>query len=222
MTDAEARRAALVELQGLEQVKEQVRDARHGAFLEQLRQDVSYAGRMFVKHRGFTTAAVLTLALGIGSATAVFSIVDTVIYRPLPYKDPGRLVKIAGNAAGVLTDDVSFADFADLRDRNRVFEQMAADDGTDYTVTIDGRPKSRARRDGDDVVATRPSASQPILGRSFLPEEDQPGRNHVRDPDGRILAPGVRRRSARRRTDADGERRGAHDRRRAAAERTAV
>src|SRR5688500_9683081 len=72
MADAAARRAALIELQGLEQVKEQVRHARHGALLEQLRQDVSYAGRMFVKNRGFTAAAVLTLALGIGATTAIF------------------------------------------------------------------------------------------------------------------------------------------------------
>jgi putative ABC transport system permease protein len=178
MTDAEARRAALVELQGLEQVKEQVRDARHGAVLEQLRQDVSYAGRMFVKHRGFTTAAVLTLALGIGAATAVFSIVDTVIYRPLPYKEPGRLVKITGNSAGLLTDDVSFADFADLRDRNQVFEQMAADDGTDYTVTING--KATSVLGGMVTTSWLPTLGvQPIVGRSFLPEEDQPGRNHV-------------------------------------------
>ena len=140
MTEEAARRGALLELQGFEQVKERVRDARGGAVFEQFLQDLSYAGRMFVKNRGFTAASVLTLALGIGATTAIFSIVDTVIYRPLPYNDPERLVKIAGNAAGVLTDDVSFADFADLRDRNHVFEQMAADDGTDYTVTIDGTP----------------------------------------------------------------------------------
>ena len=65
-----------------------MRDARAGALLEQFCQDLCYAGRMFVKNRGFTAAAVPTLALGIGATTAIFSIVDTVIYRPLPYKDP--------------------------------------------------------------------------------------------------------------------------------------
>jgi putative ABC transport system permease protein len=178
MPDADARRAALIELQGLEQVKEQVRDARAGALLEQLRQDVSYAGRMFVKNRGFTAAAVLTLALGIGATTAIFGIVDTVIYRPLPYREPGRLVKIAGNAAGVPTDVVSFADFADIRDRNRAFEQIAADDGTDFTVTIDGKPRSVLG--GMVTTSWLPTLGvQPILGRSFLPEEDQPGRSRV-------------------------------------------
>ena len=178
MADADARRGALIELQGLEQVKEQVRDARHGALLEQLRQDVSYAGRMFIKNRGFTAAAVLTLALGIGATSAIFSIVDTVIYRPLPYKDPGRLVKIAGFAAGQPTDVLSFADFADLRDRNRAFEQIAADDGTDFTVTFDGKPRSVL----GGMVTTSWLATlgvQPMLGRSFLPEEDEPGRGRV-------------------------------------------
>jgi putative ABC transport system permease protein len=178
LTEADARRAALLEVQGIEQVKERVRDARRGALVEQFLQDLSYAGRMFVKNRGFTAAAVLTLALGIGATTAIFSIVDTVIYRPLPYKDPGRLVKIAGNTAGILTDDVSFADFADLRDRNHVFEQMAADDGTDYTVTIDGTAKSVL---GGMVTTSwlQTLGVQPILGRSFLAEEGQPGRNRV-------------------------------------------
>jgi putative ABC transport system permease protein len=178
MAGADARRAALIELQGLEQVKEQVRHARQGALLEQLRQDVSYAGRMFVKNRGFTAAAVLTLALGIGATSAIFSIVDTVIYRPLPYKDPGRLVKIAGFAAGQPTDVLSFADFADLRDRNRAFEQIAADDGTDFTVTFDGKPRSVL----GGMVTTSWLATlgvQPMLGRSFLPEENEPGRSRV-------------------------------------------
>ena len=144
-----------------------------------------------------------------------------MIYRPLPYKDPGRLVKIAGNSAGLLTDDVSFADFADLRDRNRVFEQMAADDGTDYTVTIDG--KATSVLGGMVTTSWLPTLGvQPIVGRSFLPEEDQPGRNRVVILTARVLAPRVRRRSARRRPDRDCERRGAHDCRRAAAERAAV
>jgi len=178
LTEEEARRSALLELQGLEQVKERVRDARSGALFEQFLQDLSYAGRMFVKNRGFTAASVLTLALGIGATTAIFSIVDTVIYRPLPYKDPERLVKIAGNTARILTDDVSLADFADLRDRNQVFEQMAADDGTDYIVTIDGTPAPVL---GALVTTSwlQTLGVQPILGRSFLREESQPGRNQV-------------------------------------------
>jgi predicted permease len=174
----EARRLALVEFQGVEQVKERVREERAGATPEQLWQDLSYAARMFVKNRGFTAAAVATLALGIGSSTAIFTIVDTVVYRPLPYADPGRLVKICGNAAGLTTDDVSYADFGDIRDGNRVFDLMAADDGTAYTVTIEGtrQPVLGA------MVTTSWLATlgvRPALGRTFLPEEAQPGRNRV-------------------------------------------
>jgi predicted permease len=178
MSEPDARRAALLELQGLEQVKEQVRDARTGALVEQIRQDLSYAGRMFVKTPGFTAAAVVTLALGIGATTAIFSIVDTVVYRPLPYKDPGRLVKIAGNTTGVLQDDVSFADFADVRDLNRVFEGVAADDGIQFSVKDEGRERTVA---GAMVTAGwLPTLGvQPIHGRAFLPEESMPGRNHV-------------------------------------------
>ena len=84
MTDANARRSALVELGGFEQVPESVRDARSGALLDQLRQDLVYACRMLSRNRGLTTIAATTLALGIGANTAIFSIVDTVVFRSMP------------------------------------------------------------------------------------------------------------------------------------------
>ncbi len=89
-----ARRAALIELGGVEQIRESVRDVRAGALVDQLRQDLFYAIRALGRNRGFTAVAVSTLALGIGANTAIFSIVDTVVFRPLPYKDPARLFKI--------------------------------------------------------------------------------------------------------------------------------
>src|SRR5258708_58446 len=178
MAADDARGGALMEMQGLEQVKEQVRNARSGAVIEQIRQDLSYAVRMSVKNRGFTAASVLTLALGIGATTAIFSLVDTVIYRPLPYKDPGRLVKIAGNNTGQLQDDVSYADFADVRAGNHVFDGVAADDGVELTLIDGGRSQSVMGA----VVTTDwlPTLGvQPVVGRVFLPEEALPGRNRV-------------------------------------------
>ncbi len=80
VSSEEARRAALIELGGLEQVKEQVRDARSGFVIEQLRQDLFYAVRMLRRNVGFAAIAVITLALGIGATTAVFSVVDTVVF----------------------------------------------------------------------------------------------------------------------------------------------
>jgi predicted permease len=174
---AEARRSALIELQGLEQVKECVRQGRAGATVEQFVQDLSYGARVLLKHRGFAATTLATLALGIGGITAVFTIVDTVVFRSLPYKDPARLVKISTNAAHP-ADDVSLPDFLDVRQQNHVFEEMAADDGTGFTVVHGG-----AREEVNGAIVTVGWLStlgvRPVLGRGFLEEEAQPGRDRV-------------------------------------------
>jgi hypothetical protein len=97
--------------------------------------DLLYALRMLARNRGLTVVALTTLALGIGTNAAIFSVVDTVVFRPLPYKDTGRLVKIWTTPLGK-TDDVSFPDFADIRDQNDVFQQIAADDGTEPSMVL--------------------------------------------------------------------------------------
>jgi predicted permease len=88
---AEARRLALVELGGLEQAKEQVRTGRHGASLDEIGQNVRFGARALVKNPGFTTVVVLTLAFGIGANTAIFSIIDSLLLRPLPVREPSQL-----------------------------------------------------------------------------------------------------------------------------------
>src|ERR1700752_4410121 len=91
----EARRLALIEIGGVEQVKEQVRAGRHGALLDDIGRDVRYAFRLVARQRTFTTVIVATLALGIGANTAIFSIIDGLLLRTLPVDDPERLVQLA-------------------------------------------------------------------------------------------------------------------------------
>jgi len=178
LSDEEARRRALIELQGVEQVKERVREVRAGATIEQFWQDLSYGVRILLKHRGFTATAVATLAVGIGVNTSIFTIVDTVVFRPLPYEDPARLVKICGNSFARPLDDVSLADFVDIRDQSHVFERIAADNGMGFTVEYGGVRESV--NGGLVTPEWLPTLGvQPILGRGFLTEETERGRDHV-------------------------------------------
>jgi len=130
LSDADARRLALAELGGIEPVKERVRDVRAGVLLEQVRQDLAYAIRTLRKNVAFTTIAVATLAIGIGATTAVFSIVDTVVFRSPPYADPESLVRVCELVirANACLDRVSLEEYEHVR-RLDLFEQVAADDG---------------------------------------------------------------------------------------------
>src|SRR5256885_1717852 len=94
MNAAEARRKALIKLGGIEQTKEIYRDRRGLPLLETLFQDLRFAGRMLLKNPGFTAIAVLTLVLGIGATTAIFSVVYGVLLRPLPYPNPDEIVQL--------------------------------------------------------------------------------------------------------------------------------
>jgi putative ABC transport system permease protein len=174
MSEAEARRAALVEAGGVEPVKEQVRDVRGGALLDALAQDTRYGARMLARTPAFTAAAILALALGIGATTAVFSVVNAVLLRPLPYPAADRLVVVLHRGV----NPVAPANFVDWRHQSTVFERMGAAEywmpdltGDDASETVKG---VRLTADIFPMLGV-----PPLLGRAPLPREEEPGQDHV-------------------------------------------
>jgi predicted permease len=174
MTAEEARRQALMKLGGVEQTKELYRERRGVPFLETVWQDVRYGARMLRKSPGFTTVAVLTLALGIGANTAIFSVVDAVLLRPLPYRDAGRLVLLRETNARVGEVSVSYQDFLDWRRQSHAFSGMAAAHGVGFDLAGIGQPQ---RISGYGVSPNFLSllGVSPLLGRDFEPQEEKPG-----------------------------------------------
>jgi hypothetical protein len=128
MPPEEARRRALVKMGGLEQAKEQQRDARGMPAMESVLQDMRYALRTLRRDAGFTTFAILIIGLGIGASSTVFSVLDTLLVRPLPFKDPESLVwianrtKVDGDLSGAT---VQVGRLLDLRERNKSFTDIA-------------------------------------------------------------------------------------------------
>jgi putative ABC transport system permease protein len=146
-------------------------------------QDIRYSLRQLRKSSGFTAVAVVTLALGIGANTAIFSVVNGVLLRPLRFKDPDRIVRVwhvppAKSFPGMTTFSVSAANYLDWERQNHVFEGMAIYTFHGFTLTGTDKPEQV-----DACAATSGFFStlgvQPMLGRAFTPEEDQPGRSNV-------------------------------------------
>jgi len=140
----------------------------------ELRQDLVYAFRQMAKAPVFTLIAVLTLALGIGATTAIFSVLDAVVLRPLPYPEPDRLMRIWESNPQTDQFSVSDPNYLDWRATNRSFQDMAAIRFTTPSLTGDGEP---VRLTAAAVTASLfpVLGAKPALGRTFLPEEDRPG-----------------------------------------------
>src|SRR5260370_5356451 len=146
-------------------------------------QDLRYAIRQLRKSPGFTAIAVITLALGIGANTAIFSVVNGALLRPLPFREPNRLVHVwhvppETSCPGMRTCAVSAANYLDWQSQNQVFENMAIYTYHGFTLTGSEKP--------EQVDASAVSSSffetlgvQPMLGRVFSAQEDQPGRSNV-------------------------------------------
>ncbi len=147
--------------------------------MQTLWQDLRYGARMLLKRPGFTLIAVITLALGIGANAAIFSVVNAVLLRPLPYKDPDRLIMIRETKLPQFPEfSVSPGNFLDWRKQNTVFERLVAFTGASFNLIGAGDPEQiRGMKVTDGFFAAL--GAQPQLGRDFLTEEDQPGRNNV-------------------------------------------
>jgi predicted permease len=142
--------------------------------MQMLLQDLRYAARMLRKNLGFTAVAVLTLALGIGANTAIFSVVNTVLLRPLPYPHPNRLVLLGETSQEVPDMSISMADFNDWRAMNTVFESTVAYQADSVTLTGQGQPEElQVRRVTPGLFSTL--GVKPILGRPLGPEDDKVG-----------------------------------------------
>ena len=179
MNPRQAREAALRDFGRVEQTKEECREARGVHLIETLAQDVRYAQRMLRKSPGFTVAAVIALAFGIGANTALFSVVNGVLLRPLPYRDPNNLVVIS--LVNHKTHEIfplCDADFLDWRAQNRAFASVAAFSGNRFNITGSG---VREQVLGGVVTADFFSTLgvTPVLGRTLLPHEDRPGSPRV-------------------------------------------
>ncbi len=155
-------------------MKERTRDVDILAWLESVGQDIRYAGRMLRKNPGFTAVAVLTLALGIGPNTAMFSVLNAVLLRPLPYPHPERLVELHESSTQNGQLSVSFPDFQDWQKQQTVFEHLALYRHSGVNLTGMGEPErlwgAVASADLFQILKLTP-----VLGRVFSPEEDRPG-----------------------------------------------
>ncbi len=148
--------------------------------METLLKDIRYGIRSLVKRPGFTAIAVITLALGIGANTAIFSVVNAVLLRSLPFPDPDRLVMIWEDAsfAGFPRNTPAPANYEDWKNQNQVFAETAALAERSFNLTGDGEPE---KIDAYSVTASffPVLGVKPVLGHSILPEEDKPGANKV-------------------------------------------
>jgi predicted permease len=175
MSAEEARRAALVELRGVERAKEECRETRHVSLAQDTMQDLRYAARMLRKSPGFTIVAVLTIALGIGATTAIFSVVDAALLRPLPYPQPGQLVSVVDDlpGAGALDVGLNRPEWQDLQ-HSGIFEDVSPTWYDENNLTGSSQPTTvRLLIEAPDYFALL--GVRPKLGHAFDPDNDRPG-----------------------------------------------
>jgi putative ABC transport system permease protein len=178
LTAAEARREALRSFGGVEQMKEIHREDRSSLWLENLAKDARYALAALRREPLFAGVAVGVLALGIGANTAMFSLVDGVLLKPLPFPNPERVVRVWEAPTPNNTNSTTTRTFLELKQQSRAFEALSAESLSTATVPVNGEPtRLNGRYVSWDHFAV--FGIQPLIGRTFRPEEDQPGAARV-------------------------------------------
>jgi predicted permease len=176
MSPDEARRQARVALGGVQQTKERYRERHKTRWLDELAQDAKFALRVILRDPAFALTVVAVLALGIGANAAIFSVVDALMLKPLPFHDPDRLVMLweDASATGFSRNTPAPGNYFSWKERNRTFADIAATRGASANLTVDGPPEF--------VLGRRVTANffevlgvQPLLGRTFTEEEDRRG-----------------------------------------------
>src|SRR5260370_4597407 len=174
MSPTEARREALMKLGGVEQTKEIYRERRGLPLLETLFQDLRFAVRMMLKNPGFTAIAVLTLVLGIGATTAIFSVVYGILLRPLPYPNPDQIVQLWELDAKGRRMNFPEPNFLDLRSASQSLAALAECNAGPFTITGGTKPtRTVAAEISSDFFKVM--GVSPFLGRRFKPEDQREG-----------------------------------------------
>jgi putative ABC transport system permease protein len=179
MGEQDARRNARLQFGGIEQIKEECRDARGTRWNENLFQDIRFALRLLRKSPGFTITAVATLALGIGANTAVYNIVYDVLIQPLPFYEPDELVQVWETHPSLRQVQVTVPDFEEWKTQTRCFDQMAA-----YTLQAMNKVTLIGAGEPEVIQATMATSDlfsmmgiEPLLGRTFTAEEERTKQN---------------------------------------------
>ncbi|HEU4996688.1 MAG TPA: ABC transporter permease [Gemmatimonadaceae bacterium] len=165
----EARRQALLRFGGRERWKSEARDEYKGSLFDGLRKDFVFAARSLRKHRGFSVTAILTLALGIGASTAIFSVVNAVLLRPLPYADADRLALIWGDMRARKVTDFPFSpgNYQDVRNQSATFKDIAAIAPFNGSIQVGGDPPEQTHNLGVTPNVLSVLGLRVLLGRDF-------------------------------------------------------
>jgi predicted permease len=173
MTPEEARRQAILRLGGIEQTQQAYRERGSLPFLESLQQDLYFAARQFAKNRAFALTALMVLSLGIAATCAVFAFVDAALIRPLPYRDPNRLVFVTEKNNQFPKANLSYQDYEDWKSKNEVLESFDVWTGSGMLLHGPSGPEAVYGVEATPGIF-RTLGVQPMLGRDFQDGEDDP------------------------------------------------